>query len=308
VNNINTWLKQYEFLSGPLLAKVFSSIIVIILFTLVQKIIVKLLKNKVKDIGKRHEWEKTSRYIVVFLGTIWVLRVWFEGFESLLTFLGIVSAGLAIALKDLVANIAGWIFIVSRHPFHVGDRVQIGEIHGDVIDIRIFQFTVLEIRNWIESDQSTGRLIHIPNGKVLTEPQANYTQGFKFIWNEISTVITFESDFREAKKITEQTLEKIAEPFAEGAQKEFEEAQKKYLIFYGNITSKVYLRVVNNGIEIIMRYLVPARQRRDSELLIWEEILSQFFKNSNIEFAYNTSRFYYRKDEKDGFLKTEQPK
>jgi small-conductance mechanosensitive channel len=75
------------------------------------------------------------------------------------TFLGLVAAGIAVALKDPLTNLAGWLFILWRRPFTAGDRVQIGEHKGDVIDLRLFRFTLLEIGNWVHADQSTGRLL-----------------------------------------------------------------------------------------------------------------------------------------------------
>ena len=80
-----------------------------------------------------------------------------KGIASLTTFLGLASAGVAIAMHDTIANLAGWFFIISRKPFKVGDRIEIGEIAGDVIDIRIFQFSLVEIGNWVDAEQSTGR-------------------------------------------------------------------------------------------------------------------------------------------------------
>ena len=104
--------------------------------------------------------------------------VWIEAIGQFGAFLGLLTAGLAIALKDPLTNIAGWIFILTRQPFKLGDRVQIGDQAGDVIDIRLFQFTLLEIGNWVNADQSTGRIIHVPNGTVFTQSQANYSTGF----------------------------------------------------------------------------------------------------------------------------------
>ena len=95
----------------------------------------------------------------------------------------------------------GWCFILIRQPFKVGDRIQIGKVAGDVIDIRFFNFQLNEIGNWVDADQSTGRIIHIPNGIVFTEPQANYTAGFQYIWNEIPVLVTFESDWKKAKQL-----------------------------------------------------------------------------------------------------------
>ncbi|MFZ0483677.1 MAG: mechanosensitive ion channel domain-containing protein [Desulfobacterales bacterium] len=99
-----------------------------------------------------------------------------------------------------------WFFIMSRKPFKVGDRIEIDQITGDVIDIRIFQFSVVEVGNWIDADQSTGRIVQVPNSKVLREALANYQIGFEYIWHEIPVLITFESDWKKAKGL----LQKIA--------------------------------------------------------------------------------------------------
>ncbi|MBZ0199912.1 MAG: mechanosensitive ion channel family protein [Ignavibacteriaceae bacterium] len=80
-------------------------------------------------------------------------------------------------------------FILERKPFTVGDRIQTGDVAGDVIDLRIFRFTRMEISNWVDAEQRTGRTIHVPNGKVFTEWQANYSTGFQYIWNEISVLV-----------------------------------------------------------------------------------------------------------------------
>ena len=95
---------------------------------------------------------------------------------------------------------------MSRKPFKVGDRIEIDQITGDVIDIRIFQFSVVEVGNWIDADQSTGRIVQVPNSKVLREALANYQIGFEYIWHEIPVLITFESDWKKAKGL----LQKIA--------------------------------------------------------------------------------------------------
>src|SRR3989442_7605528 len=87
-----------------------------------------------------------------------------------------------------LVNLAGWVFIIWRSPFALGDRIQIGQHAGDVIDVRLFQFTLNEIGNWVQADQSTGRIIHIPNGKVLTEVIANYSEGVQYIWHEIPSL------------------------------------------------------------------------------------------------------------------------
>jgi small-conductance mechanosensitive channel len=230
--------------------------------------------------------------IIPLIGVIIVGAVWLPAFKQFGAFLGLFSAGLAIALKDPLTNFAGWIFLLFRKPFVVGDRVQIGEHAGDVVDIRIFQFTLLEIGNWVDADQSTGRIIHIPNGKVFIVPQANYTSGFDYIWNEIPVRITFESDNKKAKSILLEIINNYAEPLSADAESEILEASKTYLIYYKNLTPIVYTTVKDFGVMLTIRYLCNPRKRRSSEHEIWEEIITRFKQQPDIHFAYPTTRFY----------------
>ena len=215
-----------------------------------------------------------------------------KGLDSLTTFLGLASAGLAIALHDIIADIAGWVFILSRKPFKVGDRIQIGDIAGDVIDIRFFQFSMVEIGNWVDADQSTGRIIHVPNNKVLREPLANYEIGFAYIWHEVPVLVTFESDWKKAKQILQRIADDSARHLSEGAQAQIRKAAEKYLIFYDKLTPVVYTTVRESGILLTMRYLVNPRQRRTTEEKIWEAVLDAFAGEGDIALAYPTTRFY----------------
>jgi small-conductance mechanosensitive channel len=218
--------------------------------------------------------------------------VWLPVFEEFGTFLGLFTAGIAIALKDPLTNLAGWFFILFRKPFAVGARVQIGENTGDIVDIRLFQFTMLEIGNWVEADQSTGRIIHLPNGKVFLEPQANYSSGFEYIWNEIRVNITFESDWEKAKQILEKIIKKHSENVEVSAKKEILEASKNYMIYYKHLTPIVYTEGKEFGVRLTIRYLCNPRRRRGSENEIWLKVLAAFKADANINFAYPTTRFY----------------
>ena len=215
-----------------------------------------------------------------------------KAFEEFGTFLGLFTAGIAIALKDPLTNIAGWLFIIFRKPFVVGDRVQVGSHTGDIIDIRPFQFTMLEIGNWVEADQSTGRIIHLPNGKVFLEPQANYSSGFEYIWNEVQVNITFESNWEKAQSILEQIIKGLAEDVPTKAQKEIHEASKNYMIYYKHLTPIVYTSVKEFGVRLTVRYLCNPRTRRGTENQLWKQVLKSFKAENDIQFAYPTTRFY----------------
>lgn len=279
-------------LSPEIQSMVLISIVTIFIALVLRQLILRIVSKKFEDVRVRYRWRKTSAYIAFLFSILILGRIWFEGFQSIATFLGLVSAGVAIALKDLLVNLAGWIFILWRRPFEVGDRIQIGSQSGDVIDIRIFQFTLMEIGNWVDADQSTGRVIHIPNGKVFTEPQANYHKGFQYIWNEVPVLVTFESNWRKAKEILQRIGIEHAEHLSESAEQKIKDASRKFMIFYTKLSPTVYTSIKDCGVLLTIRYICEPRRRRDSQQAIWEDILNEFARCDDIDFAYPTRRFY----------------
>ena len=152
METLTNWIAQATKLSPWVQGNLFTSIIIILILWLLRTLVMSIVLRRTEDVRLRYRWRKTSKSIAVVLGLVLVGRVWFEGIQSLATFLGLVAAGLTIALKDLVTAIAGWLFIIWRRPFNVGDRIQIGQNAGDVIDISIFKFTLMEIGNWVDAD------------------------------------------------------------------------------------------------------------------------------------------------------------
>ena len=290
--DLTSWFEKTLGFGPELQGKILTSIIIIFVLWLIRQIILRIYFRKKVDTRIQYRWRKSTVYIAFTIGFLLIGRIWFEGFSSLATFLGLLTAGLAISLKDPLVNLAGWMFIIWRKPFIVGDRIQIGNNAGDVIDIRIFQFTLMEIGNWVDAEQSTGRILHIPNGKVFNEIQANYTTGFNYIWNEIPVLLTFESNWKKAKDILSAIVNKNAEHLSKSAEERIKEASRKFMIFYTKLTPIVYTSVRDSGVMLTIRYLCDPRKRRSSEEEIWEDILLQFSEFDDIDFAYPTQRFY----------------
>lgn len=283
-NTINT--------SSGVATQIIESVAVIFVLWLIRLIIIRIVNRNIGDTAVQYKWRKNLTYFIVFLGVFIVGRIWFEGLQSVATFLGLLSAGLAIALRDPVTDFAGWIFIIWRRPFDVGDRIQIGDTKGDVVDTRVFKFTVLEIGNWVHADQSTGRVIHIPNHKVFTESVANYTSDFEFIWNEIEVLVTFESNWKKAKQILQEIADKHLQDSVTDAERQVKRASKSYLIHYRYLTPIVYTDVKDSGVNLTVRHLSNPRRRRSLGQSIWEDVLDAFNKEDDIELAYPTMRIY----------------
>lgn len=290
------WIENTWSIASETQIKIFYSLVAIAVLWGLRFIVTKMVL-KIENIKGRYYWRNAVKNIYYVILIITIGAIWADKVSSLATFLGLVTAGLAIALQEPIVNIAGWFFIVLRKPFDVGDRIQIGDFAGDVIDIRFFQFTLNEINNWVEADQSTGRIIHIPNGHVFKMAQANYNQGFSHIWNEIGILITFESDWQKAKDILDNIVKAQAEHLTKAAQERLIEASKKYMIFYKNLTPIVYTSIKDSGVMLTMRYLVTPKNRRITEHNIWEDVLRAFSMHKDIDFAYPTQRIYYNPTE-----------
>jgi len=279
-------------LSHETTIKLISTAAALLVLFLLKTVTAKVVSRKIEDDKRRYHIRRTVNYIYSFIVVLLIGSIWFQGIQSLSTFLGLASAGLAVAMHDTIANMAGFFFIEARKPFKVGDRIQLEGFKGDVIDIRLFQFSIVEVGNWVDADQSTGRIIHVPNSMVLRYPLANYHIGFEYIWNEIPVLITFESDWKRAKELLLAIGRENAEYLSQGAQAQIRQAARKYLIVAGKLTPTVYTSVKDSGVMLTIRYLVDPRQRRGTVQKIWEDILDAFAKEPNIELAYPTTRFY----------------
>jgi small-conductance mechanosensitive channel len=273
-------------------AKLLFSAVILGALIIGRRVLMTVVDRRVEDRALVYRWAKGSGYGTFVVGLLAMLQVWFTAIPSLGTFLGLVSAGLAIALKDLVTDLAGWMFILWRKPFELGDRVQLGPHAGDVVDIRLFAFTIMEIGNWVGADQSTGRMIHVPNGKIFTEPLANYTAGFPFLWNELPVLLTFESDWKKAKTLLQEAATAESEAVSREAEQTLKRTSKRFLIHYTRFTPTVYTSVRDSGVLLTIRYLCHPRQRRGTAQALWERILETFHGLDDVDFAYPTQRVY----------------
>ena len=268
-----------------------ESLAVVLIVLCLRALTASVIRRTVDDPRSAYQWRKMTSYLLAALGLLLLTRIWFAWFDDFGTFLGLAAAGLTIALRDPIVNLVGWMFIISRRPFAVGDRIQVGTVAGDVIDQRIFSFSVLEIGNWVDADQSTGRIIHVPNGRVFTEPQANYTRGFNYIWNELPVVITFESDWRKARELLQEIVNRHAEQVSVDARPSMTQSSGNFMIIYSNVSPIVYTDLRENGVRLTIRYLCDPRRRRGSADEIWEDVLDTFRQHDDIRFAYPTTRF-----------------
>ena len=275
-------------------ARIVATVGVVVGVVVVRYLLALWVGRRVKDTDTQFLARKALTYAATIFVIVSLTFIWLPFFDDLATFLGLLSAGVAIALADVFLNLAGWAYIVFRRPFKVGDRVEIGSDAGDVIDIRAFRFTLLEIRNWVDSDQSTGRIVHVPNGRLFRESMANFTEGFHYIWHEIPMLVTFESNWRSAESMMLAALEEVAIP-EDVARRTTERvsASRDYRISYTQLTPTAYVSTRDSGVLITGRVLVEARTRRSVEDRVWRQLLDAMADDPTVELAYPTIRGYF---------------
>jgi small-conductance mechanosensitive channel len=242
-----------------------------------------ILVRGIRLLVSRNIAEPEARYrINKFLGAgAWIIAALllfgsFSGsLSSALASLSVIGAGVAFALQEVIASVAGRIAVLSGRFFKVGDRVQLGGIKGDVIDIGVLRTTVMEIGDWVKGDLYTGRVVRIANSFVLKEPVFNYSGDFGFLWDEITLPVSYGADHHRTRAMLEQVVQEEAGEHVGPAQKEWREMLARYRIENARVEPLVTLVLNDNWMEFTARYVVPFDRRRGVKDRIFTRILSE---------------------------------
>ncbi len=276
----------------PLSLKILQSVAAAIITYAIAYILIQLLNKKIKDIHWKHRIRKTLYYTANILAIWFVLMIWLENMPSLTTIMSFTGAGLVLTLREEILSISAWLYITFQKPYSTGDRIEINNIKGDVIDIGILQTFMLEVGNWVKAEQTTGRIINFPNNYIFKHSLFNYTKSFEYIWEELPITITFESDWKKAHSIMLEQANIITQSTLKEAPQSIKNLTEKYAIVYKNFTPIVYTSIEDFGVRLTLRYLVSSRQRRNYNALISEKLLDLFNLEPSISFAYPTYRIY----------------
>lgn len=263
----------------------------VVIAVLVATVLARAVTRGISDEVRRHKTRRAMAYIAQFLALAIIGITWASVLNWQL-WAGLVSVGLALALQNVILCFAGWVYLTLRRPYDIGDRIQVGALIGDVLDIRLFHTYVLEIGNWVDADQSTGRVVHLPNRVLFTQPISNYTQGFPYIWNELPIMITFESNWQRAKQILTDLVEQQARDISEEVRRFISRMKRDYPIRYAHLTPIIYTSIRDSGVLLTIRYLTNVRARRSTAAKLYEGILDAFNKEPNVTFAYPTYRMF----------------
>jgi len=266
---------------------------VVVLLAVVRMVVLAVVHRRIEEPSVWYRARKLTTYAITVVGAVVLASIWIEG-SGLATYVGFLTAGLAIALSDVLKNLAGWMFIVLRRPFRVGDRIEIGGQTGDVIDVRAFRFILQEFDGITPGGNPayTGRLVHVPNGFVFTQSATNHSEGFRYVFHEIPVLVTFESDWRRAREIVLAAVQGQAAPTAE-VQRELRETAQEYRLTFDGLEPTVIMTVRDSGIELTGRLAVRYERVRAVEDAVWTGVLDGFAVEEHIDLAYPTVRTYF---------------
>lgn len=229
------------------------------------------------------KYKKILSVINKIIFILLILPVWIYESKDILTFLGLFSAGLAFAFKDLVSNFLGWVIINSHKPLQVGDRIKFGDSIGDVLEIDWFYTTIIEVTQTNKTyGQSTGRLVYIPNIKALSVEVINETNTFPYTWNELEITLTINSNWKKAKQIIMNIAKKHLGNIEEEAKLSLDIASKTHPIYYQNLSHTIYTSIDVGKIILTLRFICRSRNFRNLEHKITESILTKFENHKDI--------------------------
>ncbi len=266
--------------------KIITLIALVLLFKILLKSLKLFLPFVIKKNRTRYYLQDISALSLGLLFFIAVIILFGNTIKEFAIPFSVIGAGVAFALQEVIASIAGRMIIVMTGLYQVGDRVQIGERQGDVIHIGFMRTSLMEIGSWIKADQYSGRIIHVTNAIVLKENVINYSGSFPFVWDEIVIPVRYGNDQHMARKILQEVTKEVVNQYELEASEKWLAVKARYLIDTPDFSSAVTLVANDNWMEFTVRYVVPHKNRRATKDKLFMNIVEAFEKTKGIvEFA-----------------------
>ena len=214
-----------------------------------------------------------------------LLSIWFNDPTRLATAFGLISAGLAFALQQVVISIAGYFVILRGSTFTVGDRISMGGVRGDVLRLGFIQTTIMEMGQppsvqgadpamWVKSRQFTGRIVTVSNSNIFAEPVFNYTRDFPFIWEEMAIPITYQADRDQAERILLDAARAHAVDPASMAAAAKQDLQQRFGVEPIDLEPRVFYRITDNWLELTVRFILGTHQIRGAKDAMSRQIIA----------------------------------
>src|SRR5438552_7531034 len=267
----------------PYLVKLDKSAIAVVLLLALAKVVDVYLIGRIDSAVSRYTLRRVAKLVLSLLLVLAVILILFQNWYTAIVSVGLISLILGLAVQTPVTSFLGWIYILVRSPYRVGDRIKIGDATGDVIDVGYLDTTLWEFGgDFLSTDHPSGRVIKFPNSKILNSTVYNYTWPlFPYIWNEVKFNIAYESDL----EFVAETMERIA------AEEVGEHMMKQVRIFreilaqtpVNQLEVREYPAVLfrvnpNTWLDAIVRYLVHPKEAGRVKTRLIKKLLAELNK------------------------------
>lgn len=249
-----------------------------------------LINHRCKNLKRRYAWRTRIFYTILFLSIYMVGYIWLNSISDLFTFLSIIAAALTITQKESLMNLIGCALIYWRELFHTGDRIQVGNFYGEVTSIRTFYFHMLECDAKQLGDQTTGKIIKVPNGMVITAPVINFTELFPISWQEFRVILTPDSDIQTVRTILAELFDSEVKHYYLESKHYLKKFVRDNFISEQQLKTQSFLSLHQNepsGYEVTVRYLSLPTQKDELQSRVIEKFLDylKIAKIAKVAFA-----------------------
>ena len=262
IRKICNFLEKITTIDSNTIYLIIISIIIITVITLIRHILFKISLKKNLNAKEKYMYNKKGSAIATVIICILLALLWIDYLKNFITFITFISTAITLSLKDFIFNFFSGIYIKTSKIFSLEDRIEVNGLKGDVVNINKTGFDLLEIGDRVNGEQSTGRIVHVPNSIVFTYPVKNYVKAFKYIWDEIKINIPLDSDVYKVKKELYKIIKRNS------AVRNID-----YRIYFNNLDPIIYIEIVDSHIELYLRFLVHPKKKRTVENSIWLDIL-----------------------------------
>jgi small-conductance mechanosensitive channel len=245
----------------------------------------RIIKRRIKDVTHRHSLRALVRNFLLVTAIIMIMLVWLRPQQNLTIVIGLAVAGIIFASQSTISSFSGYLLIISSNIYGIGDRVSIDNVTGDVMDIGFLRTTIMEVGQWVKADQYTGRIVTISNKALFDNPVFNFTRHWGYLWDEITIPVTYTSDWRQTADIMLNLGNKYTEQLQEDAEEKLTRLLDRFPLKQTKVEPSIYFVMTDNWIEITLRFVVDAQERRKVKAQLNRELMQQFEGEENITIA-----------------------
>lgn len=282
-----------SFLYNPSVGKVVTLAIGIAVIWILIKVIQRKLFSKIQSNDNRYQAKKISTFLGYLLTILLLTIVYSDKLGGFTVALGVAGAGITFALQEVIASFAGWIAIMFGGFYKTGDRVQLGGIKGDVMDIGVLRTTIMETGEWVDGDLYNGRIVFIANSFVLKEPVFNYSGEFPFLWDELTIPIDYGSNYQLAEKIITDAANSLAEELSIESKENWNKLRLKYRLEEAQTEPMISMKTKDNWVEFTLRYVITFNKRRSMKSNLYARILHKI-EETNGEVRFSNNNIYIK--------------